>query len=248
MNNFVIVVPTYNCEDWIERTIESTRIQTYSNFKCCIIDDQSTDRTFEIAKKAIRGDKRFFLKSNKERKLAMYNIYHGFLYASEHKEDILITLDGDDWFYDDKVLEKVNAVYEKTDCLITYGSFVEYPSGVTHPYYWTSYDDNVIKNNLFRDVPWKASHLKTFKRKLFDLIRKDDLIDPRTNEFYEVASDLALMFPMMEMAAERSRHIAESLYYYNKTNPMSDMYIKEAKQMSTAEFIRNQPRYSKVKL
>ena len=246
MNNFVIVIPTYNCEEWIGRTIESVRTQTYGNFKCFVIDDCSTDRTLEIAKKTIDGDEKFLLASNKERNLALHNIYHGFLHASDHEEDILITLDGDDWFYDDKVLEKVNTIYEKTDCLITYGSFVEYPSGVTHPYYSTPYDNSVIENNLFRDVPWKASHLRTFKRKLFDMIKKDDLGDPRTNKFYGAGWDLAFMYPMMEMAGERSEHIAEPLYHYNKINPISDMYIREAEQLATAEFIRRLPKYSKV--
>jgi len=248
VNKIVVVVPSYNCEKWISRTIKSIKSQTYKNFLCILVDDISTDNTFNIMKEESSGDSRFVCVLNKEKKFALRNFVDCFQEYSKNPEDILIQIDGDDWLFNEHVFDLVVKKYEETNCLITYGSFVEYPSGITHPYYLEPYPREIILNNAFRDVPWKASHLRTFKSKLWNQIEKEDLINPETKNYYEVTCDLALMFPMLEMAGERSAHISEILYCYNKTNPLSDMYMKETKQIKIANNIRNKKRYTRKTL
>ena len=52
MNNFFsITINTYNHEDWIENCLLSCLNQDYENFEVIVIDDISTDRTFEICQK-----------------------------------------------------------------------------------------------------------------------------------------------------------------------------------------------------
>ncbi len=46
-----ILMLTYNLENYVERAIESCLEQTYQNFEICIVDDNSTDKTFDIVKK-----------------------------------------------------------------------------------------------------------------------------------------------------------------------------------------------------
>ena len=53
------------------------------------------------------------------------------------------------------------------------------------------------------------------------------------------------MFPMIEMAGDRSEHIKEILYVYNKQNPISDMYVNTEKQLDRAEKIRKKTKYTK---
>ncbi|HFR3653852.1 TPA: glycosyltransferase family 2 protein [Streptococcus suis] len=43
-----IVMPTYNCGQYISKTIESILGQTYQNWELIIVDDQSTDNTKDI--------------------------------------------------------------------------------------------------------------------------------------------------------------------------------------------------------
>ena len=43
-----IIVPVYNLENYIIRTLETIQNQTYKNFECLIIDDGSTDKTEEV--------------------------------------------------------------------------------------------------------------------------------------------------------------------------------------------------------
>jgi len=248
MQKLVIVVPSYNCEKWIGKTIDSIKKQTYENFICILVDDISTDNTYETMKTLTSEDPRFICILNKQKKYALKNFVDCFRNYSKDPEDILIQIDGDDWLYDDSALETVVEKYKSTNCLMTYGSFIEYPSGVTHDYYLKPYSKEVVKNNAFREVPWKASHLRTFKAKLWNRIKDHDLIDEETGLHYEVTCDLALMFPMLEMAGERSEHIEKILYCYNKTNPLSDMYVKEKEQIRLANKIRNKKKYERESL
>ncbi len=50
-DTFSIIIPVYNCEKYIEKTILSILFQTYHNYIIYIIDDCSTDKSLEIAKK-----------------------------------------------------------------------------------------------------------------------------------------------------------------------------------------------------
>ena len=51
----VIVTPTYNSEQYLERCILSIKNQKYHNFEHIIVDGNSTDRTVEIIKKHENG-------------------------------------------------------------------------------------------------------------------------------------------------------------------------------------------------
>ena len=46
-----IITPTYNCAQYIGKTIESVINQTYKKWEMIIVDDASTDNTEEIINK-----------------------------------------------------------------------------------------------------------------------------------------------------------------------------------------------------
>lgn len=45
-----IIMPSYNCSSYIERTINSVLAQTYENWELIVVDDCSTDDTYEKLK------------------------------------------------------------------------------------------------------------------------------------------------------------------------------------------------------
>lgn len=53
-----IIIPTYNRANLIEETLDSVLAQTYTNWECIIIDDNSTDNTSDVLNPYLK-DKRF---------------------------------------------------------------------------------------------------------------------------------------------------------------------------------------------
>jgi len=106
--HFKIITPVYNAQEWIGKCINSVKEQTHTEFHQIIIDDNSSDATVEKAREAIGEDKRFKLICNKERVGVPLNHKRGVEEANADKEDVIVHLDGDDWFYD------IYGIYWKT--------------------------------------------------------------------------------------------------------------------------------------
>lgn len=46
-----IIVPVYNVEKYVEKCVESLLKQTFKNYEIILVDDGSTDSSYEIIKK-----------------------------------------------------------------------------------------------------------------------------------------------------------------------------------------------------
>jgi hypothetical protein len=239
-----IVVPFYNAQNWLEKCIYSIQRQKHTNFECTLIDDVSDDKSFIIAKMTTEGDDRFRVIQNKEKSYALENIAMAIETSNSSEEDVVVLLDGDDWFSSSLVLSRLNKEYKDKDCLMTYGSYILHPHAVKGPEP-SEYPDDIIKENRFREDQWRASHLRTFKKKLWNKISHEDLQDKDGN-YYTVAYDQAIMLPLLEMARERSRYIPDILHVYNKENPLSVDKIKTQQQVNTAKEIRKKKRYKRL--
>ena len=51
----IILTTTYNCENYIEKCLFSIMSQKFTDFKCYITDDLSTDKTVTIIKNTINS-------------------------------------------------------------------------------------------------------------------------------------------------------------------------------------------------
>lgn len=243
-NHFKVVIPLYNVEKWIKYCIRSVKAQSYTNFECIIIDDLSTDNSVEVIKREIANDKRFILKTNKDKSFALKNIYDGISLMNPDDNDIIITLDGDDWLANKDVFKKLDQIYSQNDCWMTYGSYGEYPSSKRGKFA-KQIPFHIIQNSGYRNYEWCASHLRTFQYHLWNKIDLNDLLDTEGN-FYRMAWDLAFMLPMLEMASHKARYISDILYIYNLGNPLNDHKIDNTYQRSLEMEIRNKPKYNRL--
>lgn len=60
-----VIVPVYNSEKFLRKSLDSIRFQTYSNLEIICVDDESTDNSLEILKEYSKTDKRFVILSKK---------------------------------------------------------------------------------------------------------------------------------------------------------------------------------------
>lgn len=232
-----VVTTLYNCEDYIEKCIGSLMGQKYKNFKCYITDDLSTDNSVKKVENIIKGDDRFILIKNTE-KLFQPGNYDQVIRGDYNIQDndIIVEVDGDDWLPDSKVLERVASLYENEDVWIANGRF-RYVGGSIG---FAAPPKNI--NNI-RNETFTASHLRTWRAFLWRKIKVEDLKDENGN-YWEVAGDLAFMYPMIEMAGEKHYRFMEDVnYIYNSENPLNDHKVNMDSVNKIVTKIRNKPKY-----
>lgn len=243
-NHFKIIVPSYNNEKWLHMCLKSVQLQNYDNYQCIIIDDCSSDRSVEIIKNAIGEDSNFVLIENTKRQLALKNIYDAIANSDIKDEDIIVTLDGDDWFATKQALEILNNTYKEKQCWITYGSYMEHPSR-RRGKFSQQIPKEIIESNTFRESKWMSSHLRTFKYKLWRQIKKEDFLED-DGRFCDGAWDMIFMFPMLEMASHRSTFVKDILHVYNRTNPLNEDKVDHQKLYNSEMQIRSKPKYKRL--
>jgi glycosyltransferase involved in cell wall biosynthesis len=201
-------------------------------------DDCSSDNTFDIVQDACKDVSNVKLVKNTNRKGAMQNLYN--MISECSPDEIVLTLDGDDWFPNGNVLPRLEVEYS-SGAWMTYGQYLSVSNGNPGPS--KLLPPSVIQNSSFRKYNWCTSHLRTFYAGLFHKIKIQDL-KGKDGEFYPMAWDLGMMFPMLEMSGPRSRFISDILYMYNDTSPMNDFKTNAALQLQLDEEIRNKAQYS----
>ena len=239
-----IITPFYNAQEFLSRCIGSIKRQGYTNYHCTLVDDMSTDGSFEVAHRAIDGDPHFTLVKNTDKGYALQNIAKAIEASGAENDDVIILLDGDDWFASGMTLGHLNQHYENKECWMTYGSYSMHPYGVVGPEP-SEYPKEVVDNNLYRQDRWRASHLRTFRRHLWGNIDHKDFQDA-SGEYYKMAYDQAIMLPLLEMSAGRHKYIPEILHVYNKENPLNVDKIKTQEQVRTAQEIRSKKPYERL--
>lgn len=241
MSKFKIVVPAYNCQEWIGRCLDSIARQTYKAFDVCVIDDASTHPNQRAILEEYCRNHGWMCHFNETNEGALANIVKGIQWLKPADEDVIVTIDGDDWLYNNHVLQKLHDIYANEEIYLTYGQFATYPRwniGSCRPI-----APEVIERGELRKIPWCFSHLRTFKYLLWRNIRDEDLRD-ESGEYYRVTWDLAFMYPMLEMAGYHFRFVDDITYVYNKANPINDHKLHRERQLRTETTIRAKPPYA----
>ncbi|MFA5306196.1 MAG: glycosyltransferase family 2 protein [Candidatus Babeliales bacterium] len=239
--HFVVVIASYNNQNWYKKNLNSVFNQTYKNYHVIYIDDCSSDKTGALVEQYVKEQHQELhvtLIKNKERRGAMANYYEAI--HSCGAASIIVQLDGDDWFAHDHVLDLLNRVYNDPNVWLTYGQFKRYPSGEKG--YCQEIPSKIIETNEFRSYKWVTSALRTFYVGLFKLIKKEDLLF--NGQFLPMTHDLAIMFPMLEMAGSRIKFIPDVLYIYNNATVLNDHKVNGALQKTLNHFIRAKEKYT----
>lgn len=239
--HFTIVTPSYNNEHYCRKNIQSVVMQTYPHWNMIIINDASTDTTSELLHAIVENnhlEDRITIIDNKERKGALRNLYETIHQCPD--QNVIFTLDGDDHLATKNALKRIAKEYADETTWMTYGQFIYYP------HCWEGFCDefpeDIMTNRLFRGYHWLSSHPRTFYAWLFKKVALDDLL--YQGNFFPMAWDLAMMYPMLEMASNRHiRFIPDLLYAYNDQNPLNDHKQDLTLQQNIGYYIASKAKY-----
>jgi hypothetical protein len=245
MLDLKLVVNAGPCEDDIERCLASIRAQRYAHWRAMVTVDPCGDATFDRATNAADGDPRIDIHLNATRLFSMANLVDGVRRTSATPDDVIVVLDGDDWFYSDSALETIAAAYARYDCWMTYGSWLSndprhegMPRGM-----WPAYPEETVD---FRRAEWLHTAVRTWKKWLWDLVDDRDFRD-ETGEYFRVTEDQASMLPMLEMSGTaKARHIPDLLMIYNRTTPHACGKIRRDEMQRNAALLRQRPPYRRL--
>jgi|TARA_B100002003_G_scaffold225147_1_gene230982 glycosyltransferase involved in cell wall biosynthesis len=123
-----VIIPTRNRSEYLRRAISSVIDQTYSNLECIVVDDNSSDNTYQIVK-SIHDERIVFFQHNKNRGASAARNTG---IKNSRGEFIAFLDDDDEWI--DKKLEKQVPLLKKLS------------SSFGMVYCWMDYYDN--KGNI----------------------------------------------------------------------------------------------------
>jgi len=247
-NSFKIIVPFYNASEFIEGCVNSIMTQKYDNFKVIFIDDASTDDSWD---KLPHGDERVICIKNRVNLTALENIHNATMDHCE-PDDIVVLVDGDDKLQSKKVLSYINDFYNENDCWIMYGQST-----------WTNSDKNPNGTrgvasayspeefNRLRETGFRVSHIRTYIAGLYQNIQDQDpgfsCMKDNDGKFYRCTYDVAIMYPIMEMAGfDKVKYNDKSLYIYNRENPISDDRVRQKMQWDIHAEILQKKAFNKI--
>ena len=107
-------VPVYNGEKYLEKCLESIHNQSYDNWECVIVNNQSTDNSLAIAKKMCTHDSRFKVLTNTEFVDMTTNFNNTYRYASKEAKYFKVVC-ADDWIFPEFIEQMVNLMEEFPD-------------------------------------------------------------------------------------------------------------------------------------
>ena len=122
MNKLVsVVIPNYNCAEYLDKCLEHIVNQTYSNIECIVCDNGSTDNSLEIINSWAAKDSRIKVLTTEVNQGGL-RCYNRMFF--EAKGDYVMIQDSDDWC-DLRRVEKQAAILDKYDvgCCMTNSVF-----------------------------------------------------------------------------------------------------------------------------
>ncbi len=240
---FVVLITSHNTEEFVEKNMRSVLEQNYDNFRIVFIDNGSSDRSFSKAGDWVRRYKmtprtKFVRRGEKTSTTEL--LY--FAIQEMNNQEIVVLLDGKDWFSHTEVLNELNRYYNDPHVWLTYAQYSNFPeyekgnarSPILH----------AKKQLVLRASPWIYSHYCTFYAGLFKRIKMRDLL--YEGSFFQYKTNRAILMPMLEMSEEHAIFIP-SVLYVNNRKVQKEMSQEEVKSIrSYSRYIRSLRPYNKL--
>lgn len=204
---FLIVTAGWNCEQYVERCLNSIKTQTYKNYQVLAINDCSNDRTWgEILKAA---DDEWMGVNHKDRRGGMFN--YVFVPRDIENYDVICFVGLDDWL-EPNALELTAEQYKQGN-LHTYSAYKN-----TDGFVYTDlfYSEEIKKNRSYRSDKYRCTGFVSCTRELFMAVNLPEQCPVEETIYY----NLEFSMQLLELAgSERIGVITEPIYNYNHNRP-----------------------------
>ena len=127
---FSVIICTYNLEKIVNISMESILIQKFKDYELIVVDDCSTDKTYEKLKKIAEKDNRIKILRNEKNSGPSVSRNRAVDIA---KGEYIVYLDGDDTLYDKNTLGKIDETIGNENYDIVYFG-VQYVGGSNKAY------------------------------------------------------------------------------------------------------------------
>ena len=109
---FSIIITAFNQQSKITETIDSVLSQSFSDYEIIIVDDGSTDNTYDVIKKIAANNNKIKIVKHENNKSTFQSRMSGIKAATGQ---YTLFIDGDDSLLKDALLQLDNDVIEKED-------------------------------------------------------------------------------------------------------------------------------------
>lgn len=171
-----IIIPAYNVEKYIHRAITSSINQTYKDVEIIIINDGSTDNTYNTILSLSAMDSRIVVLNQKNAGVSNAR-NHGMSIA---KGEFIIFLDSDDWLERDAVEKLVSlAKPGHLICCDRYFCYSQSDNGIKREAQNCKWkDDDVKKSDMITSYCSNRYNLQSSCYKLFetDILKKNNIV------------------------------------------------------------------------
>ena len=216
-----IILTTFNRAHLIGETLDSILAQTFKNWECYIIDDNSTDNTFEYLKANYLHDERITYHKKK-----LKNYPKG-LSASRNmgmdlinKTDYIQFFDDDDIMHFQKLELQVKEFDKHKNLDFSFFNRVLYDDLLTDDLRYKTY--NQVNTNLVNDIAEGYYYKKYYFTAQSPLFRFSYLSKLRFNEELFYAEEWELFLKLFFTKKTTASFIKEPLYFHrNHTNSIT---------------------------
>ncbi|RAP27115.1 hypothetical protein DID74_00850 [Candidatus Marinamargulisbacteria bacterium SCGC AG-333-B06] len=214
-----VLMPVYNCENYVGQAIESILNQTFTDFNFLIIDDGSTDKTLEQIQ--CFSDSRIKIRKNKNNKGLINVLNEAYPMI---KTPFIARMDSDDYCDDKRLESQIKFMKDKpeVDVCGTHYSFF----GVRNETIYMPMNSSKITLKLLEGCPVLHGSM---------MIRTNCISKIKFNSNYNYAEDYGMFcdaFPNLKLA-----NINKVLYYYRVENHNTSI-VHRRKQLESHEKAR----------
>ena len=212
--HFHVVINGWNCRDYVPACLRSIATQQPGNYtyETTLVDDGSDDGTYErlAASTVLPGARLIRIPAN----MGPAHARHAGITAIPDPDAVVVLVDMDDALEPQALRVVADRYRTNPACLMTIGNWHD-QHGKRNPQDF--YSPEEIDGQTLREVElFNATHLRTFRRVLYDAISPEDLLDQH-GKWIETCTDVALMYPLLDQCwSNEVEFISEPIYRYNR--------------------------------